>query len=510
MEGELSQGATRAAVHRLQRREWLSSALAEAALATTVAAGLAGALVLVLRGPFGTTAPGARWALALLAAVPFAALARARALTGSGAAARLELATGSTGGLLLDWEFDDPRWRPRAAELLSRLPPRAPLLAARALCWPAAALAFLALALLVRVPEPPTRAGTAEWMLGALGGLAEELRVLEEQVALDQGVQAELTRRLEDLTERAAGADPEALLEAFDALEARFGEEALAATDGARRALESLAGLVTQASPGDGAPAPELQRAALLEAGRELLEQLGGADATRLSPELAALLAGLAEMDPERTRELAERLLDVGESELRRRAGVLAAAGVLREGAARDLLERLARAAELRAAADGIAAQGPFGPSGAFGRGDCPSCGRGDCSGAGTCTGRGGSDGDGTTASGLPGPGGGSGWPLGPERGADGSAGDAEALAGLPLSLDGTPLGEAPGAPEVAPIGEAAGLAEFDATLEGAAWRRRIAPRHRRAVQAFFDTGAAIDPDARPGTRAAEAAGDER
>jgi hypothetical protein len=44
-------------------------------------------------------------------------------------------------------------------------------------------------------------------------------------------------------------------------------------------------------------------------------------------------------------------------------------------------------------------------------------------------------------------------------------------------------------APEVAPEGEAAGLSEVAGAQGEAVWRRRLAPRHRDAVERFF-TGA--------------------
>ena len=40
--------------------------------------------------------------------------------------------------------------------------------------------------------------------------------------------------------------------------------------------------------------------------------------------------------------------------------------------------------------------------------------------------------------------------------------------------------------PEAAPVAEGAGLAEIAPAGGGAAWQRRLAPRHRRAVRSFF------------------------
>jgi len=44
-------------------------------------------------------------------------------------------------------------------------------------------------------------------------------------------------------------------------------------------------------------------------------------------------------------------------------------------------------------------------------------------------------------------------------------------------------------APEVAPIGEDAGRVDVAGAEGEAAWRRRLSPRHRDAVQEFFSSG---------------------
>ena len=40
--------------------------------------------------------------------------------------------------------------------------------------------------------------------------------------------------------------------------------------------------------------------------------------------------------------------------------------------------------------------------------------------------------------------------------------------------------------PEVAPVEEGAGLVEVEGATGRATWRRRLKPRHRDAVKAFF------------------------
>ena len=55
-------------------------------------------------------------------------------------------------------------------------------------------------------------------------------------------------------------------------------------------------------------------------------------------------------------------------------------------------------------------------------------------------------------------------------------------------------LGLAQGAPETAPIEEGSGLVEVEASSGGSAWRRRLAPSHRRAVRSFFQDSTTKTP----------------
>ncbi len=50
-------------------------------------------------------------------------------------------------------------------------------------------------------------------------------------------------------------------------------------------------------------------------------------------------------------------------------------------------------------------------------------------------------------------------------------------------------LAESVDVPEVAPDGEGAGLVDVQGSTGEAAWRRRLSPRHREAVQEFFSHG---------------------
>ena len=57
------------------------------------------------------------------------------------------------------------------------------------------------------------------------------------------------------------------------------------------------------------------------------------------------------------------------------------------------------------------------------------------------------------------------------------------------LNLEETAvLGVGSSAPTIEPSAEAAGLSEVDASLGKAAWRRRLSPRHRKAVRSFFQS----------------------
>ena len=49
-------------------------------------------------------------------------------------------------------------------------------------------------------------------------------------------------------------------------------------------------------------------------------------------------------------------------------------------------------------------------------------------------------------------------------------------------------VGVAAATPETAPVREGAGNAAVDPSAGRGAWRRRLAPRHRGAVQSFFST----------------------
>ena len=61
--------------------------------------------------------------------------------------------------------------------------------------------------------------------------------------------------------------------------------------------------------------------------------------------------------------------------------------------------------------------------------------------------------------------------------------------------------------PEVDPTAEGAGLVEVEGSGGGTAWRRRLSPRHRRAVRTFFDPDARVAPPETGGSGDQGAAG---
>ena len=60
------------------------------------------------------------------------------------------------------------------------------------------------------------------------------------------------------------------------------------------------------------------------------------------------------------------------------------------------------------------------------------------------------------------------------------------APARLPDMENSAVLGLEDDVPEIAPIGESGGLVDVERATGETAWRRRLSPRHREAVQEFF------------------------
>lgn len=56
----------------------------------------------------------------------------------------------------------------------------------------------------------------------------------------------------------------------------------------------------------------------------------------------------------------------------------------------------------------------------------------------------------------------------------------------LPDLENSAVLGLEDDVPEIAPIGESGGLVDVEGATGETAWRRRLSPRHREAVQEFF------------------------
>lgn len=199
-----------------------------------------------------------------------------------------------------------------------RLPSLAPL----RVCWrggqPLAALglaaAFMVGALLVPMPE---------WEAAALGmdvrrtidELEEQIELLEEENILEEP-QAEVLREdMARIGEDALGVDPSRTWEALDHLADQLDKKAAESADEALRqmsdsaAAESLAGALSQGS----SQLSEMQLTAAMEALSQLTQEaIGGDLSADLPPGLAEALgdASAAGFDPETLKELAKLLAD--------------------------------------------------------------------------------------------------------------------------------------------------------------------------------------------------------
>ena len=335
------------AVSRLRRRARQAAFLGELSRHGTVALLLAGTAALLLRLLLGLSTAAAAPVLGLVLLAPLTAWlsARRRFLSASGAAAWLDVRSGSTGLLVTGLELADgpgagwEPWRERAAAALSEAP-RPPGLRVERLgapLLPAAAFAAAGLWLGLPAHEPGPPPGLFE---AAVDRLTEKLETLEETVELEEELAEELRARLEHLAEEADAARPETTFEALDALEQRLEAEAFEAFEAAREAREGLAAAAEEAvrDGGEAAAQERLERtlAELAESGfageyPESIQELLGAEGLAL-PEGAQLDASqLLELSEELQQLLADRLAD------------LQAAGLLKPGQ----LGELALAGEL-------------------------------------------------------------------------------------------------------------------------------------------------------------------
>ena len=254
-----------------------------------VALFLVGALVLLFR----LWLREAWWPAFLpLAVVPLTAwfFARARFVSEATAAAWLDAGDGR---VLTALEMPDDRWRAAASATPElRLPAT----------WPLPGAAFVALALIVPVSDPPAGPG-AGIPEATLEQLDEQLEALEEIAELEEEEVETIEQTLEDLGD--ASQATEANLEAVDATEEKLEQLAEQLDQAGDRAEEALS---------NGKAGDETLQTALEKA----LTELGEAGLTRkLPPELAEMAAklaqnqgleGLPQMSPEQAQQMAEAL----------------------------------------------------------------------------------------------------------------------------------------------------------------------------------------------------------
>ncbi len=316
------------ALRAVRRRARTNGFLVRLVPWTAVALLVAGALALCLRALVGTSVEEASLFLTLAPAAAFAALLAARraAPTSASAVAWLDVRSGGRGTLLADYELGDSRWRGHAEAALERVGALPGLSADGVLRRGLPAAAFAAACLLV--PIPSSLPGLAPNLFDATAErLREKLEVLEEELALDEETTAELEARFEDLEAKGNDASPEAMFEAFDRLESRLEELALAASEAAERALDEASEAARDAND-DPDEAREHMAEALSELAAAdfdpaLLDDLASELGSELSESLSAeLLAGL---DPAALGDLARELSELTTDKL----ATLAEAGLL-------------------------------------------------------------------------------------------------------------------------------------------------------------------------------------
>lgn len=270
-------------LRRLQRKLTLAVWLGRLARQGSLVLALAGCAILVARAGFEVESERARWLLLPLAAVPFTAWAgvRARIPSKAGAVAWLDLRSGGSGQLLTDYERQDERWEGRLDSQLDRLP-ELPAIRVGSFARPMLpALVFALLALFVPLTraEPGPSSGFLD---SAIAGLVAQLDTLTDIAGLDDELQEELAKRLEDLSENADTREPEAMLEAIDSLSEAMQREGETVAERAQDLLERLGVSESQAG------LHSLFAQKLLESGLKEMLQMG------LSPELLEQIQSLA------------------------------------------------------------------------------------------------------------------------------------------------------------------------------------------------------------------------
>lgn len=414
-----------------------------------------GCVVLALRAALDWPLARTSACFAILAVAPIVAwrTATRKQLSRAGAAAWLDVQSGSSGVVVTDFEHSDAAWSARVAESLSRaaLLPRANLKKPALLAL--VALAFVVVALWVPIPRTPVGPPIA-LQQAAVERVEEKLATLEEEVALDPELAAEMRETLQRLKDEDALANPESAFEAVDHAEARLADEARSKAEAAEAGQEALA-----AASESAASDPEAAQKKLEEAMSALSK------------------AGLAKGLPKGLEN------ELGNGSLELPAGAKLDKGQIEKlsgGLSQKLGDKLAKLAKA-----GLLKPAQFGKSGK--PAELAATGTGQCKNPGQGVGA-------VVASGVPGQGG----PMHGPGDADMSwgkeaAGDTERFEAKTLpsaeyqdAEHSAVLGVGAAAPTIDPLAESGGLSAIDASTGKSAWRRRLAPHHREAVKTFF------------------------
>jgi hypothetical protein len=460
------------AVERVRRRvalaAWAGAALRQGA----VLLALLGVLVVGLRltGHWG---PWARLVFTVLAVLPATAwwVSKGHIPSEQDAATWLDKASGGEGRLVTGQELGlDPAVATVLPETRLKRPAR----------WAAAGVIFVGLTLLL--PLRPVLAGIEISDPPAVQELSDQAAVLEEVLALDPEDQEALEEALEELREPKARANPEAALEAMDALESRM-EELAAQAEQAARAAEEAMKEAMEAAQGAEQAAGENQDAAAQQAAqqakKEALAQAAQAMAemgTKM-PQDSLKAMELAGLPKELLAQLGGEKMSAGQ--LQQAMSQLSAAqlAAAQQRMSQGLAEQLAKLA--KAGLGERQGEGPGGGEGqGEGQGEGEGEGQGTCPVGQTCPGKGGGISSGAGASSIT---------YGKERPDQSERFTPTLLSPGELDLASSALlGESFTDAQVHVVRGADGVTQTVLSTGENTNRRRLAPSHQQAVSTWF------------------------
>lgn len=417
-----------------------------AAMALTLAG------VIVVARIFGLVlTPRPEWAAALVVPLVWAGVrVRRGGLPPLSQAAHLDVRLGLEGLLLTAVETHSPAWQEHLRTKLTGLRRGLPRIHARALLVRAAVpAAFLLGVCLLPPPAPPDPTRNPQ-VAQALIDVEQQLELAAERGVIPEPKLEELSNRVAELRERMAGGENVGWSD-VDALRERMAQERGMREDALQKTAHALAALRAGSSQS--------------QSDSSSIGDPGDADARAQDLMRAAAAAGLLSKLP---------------------AGIDAQAGLAGDPAA---LDALADALAKLAREDVLAMQGMLGEGQAFEGADL------DLQALLDQLGEGGAGGDGDpVAGGIPGAGG---ITRGPGHATlefnENFDGDTSALVPtklppgriVPKEWEVTQSRRAD--PEVAPVRHASTGGDAAGGAGEAAWRRRLAPRHRDVVREFFD-----------------------